>query len=325
MAGAVTHMLVAERAAQLARIGNSALSSLLCTPSGTAFLFMGAVSPDLPYLGGMLSGEGKWADRMHYQRTNLVPCGAAVTPGLSDWQNSLNHAFIAWLAGYVSHCVADAVVHPVVNLIVGPYSSNKVAHRQCEMYQDALLFRELKKQDLRGSHFVNSLRCCEDDDACASVAENWGAGLRWAYRRPTQPDTLDWLHWYRRAVTVASDVDLIYLLSRPFRGADTLLYQSTRKLWANERLCRKYYSEVPVPPEGVSRVAFADGVFSRAVDRVQQSWDLLWKDILGADQLGADWSKGQMQAAVRNWDLDTGIDQDLPGSPITCWQDLSPF
>jgi Zinc dependent phospholipase C len=320
MAGAITHMLASEAAAADLGAGVSDLPAILGDDRARPFLFLGSVSPDLPYLGGFLVGERKWADRMHYTSTNLVPCGAAVVPGVEGFAAmEPGRAFLAWLAGYVSHCVVDATVHPVVQMVVGPYQTNALRHRQCEMYQDALLFRALKGRDLRDSGFVHVLKRCENQQACASVADNWSASLVWAYKARKAPATVEWLYWYRQAVNAASDADLIALLSRPLRARDTLVYETAKELRRNDTLCKEYFDDVVLPPAKQARGDFVGHVFRKAVDNVREAWGAMWSDVSRAADLHGDWKQGTLHTVVRNWDLDTGIDIDAYDNGVTYW------
>ena len=72
MAGAFTHILIAD-VAKRRRSLSLPLRQLLNKYS--QFLFLGSVSPDLPYLS-FKKGKINWADMMHYEKTN----GIAIFP-----------------------------------------------------------------------------------------------------------------------------------------------------------------------------------------------------------------------------------------------------
>jgi hypothetical protein len=93
---------------------------------------------------------------MHYMRTNELPIWTLIDIGnrniltRPDGENEL-----AWVCGYMSHCVVDATVHPIVKAIVGPYQANKEQHRLCELAQDSLLYSELEDKSLRKGHMLD--------------------------------------------------------------------------------------------------------------------------------------------------------------------------
>jgi hypothetical protein len=112
------------------------------------FLQVGAVAPDLPYTAGIMSlfereDKKSLADRFHYERTNAVPLMALSV--LRSWRKlnkdaaTVDRAF-AFFMGYVSHIVADGIIHPFVRDKVGDYLPNKDAHRVLEMQLDVLFY-----------------------------------------------------------------------------------------------------------------------------------------------------------------------------------------
>ena len=121
MAGCYTHMTIVSKILDkrvLESIGlDMRISKMLREWSNYAKL--GAVSPDLPYLG---FGK-KWADKFHYERTSQI-----VREGLDTlFGESFEEAYekqIAWLFGYAAHLVTDLYIHPVIEKKVGPYAEN---------------------------------------------------------------------------------------------------------------------------------------------------------------------------------------------------------
>ena len=69
MAGAFTHFIVCDVAKRKRSIADSEMRRLLNKHS--EFLFLGAASPDLPYLS-FKTGHINWADVMHYENTNGI-------------------------------------------------------------------------------------------------------------------------------------------------------------------------------------------------------------------------------------------------------------
>ena len=147
MAGAFTHFIICDVAKRKQAIADSELKRLLNKHS--EFLFLGAASPDLPYLS-FQTGSLNWADLMHYEKTN----GIAIN-GHNELRNIWPAKQISdeinfiWLMGFVSHLIADATIHPIIQAIVGPYGQHKEEHRICEMTQDSLVYNKRKNTDIR--------------------------------------------------------------------------------------------------------------------------------------------------------------------------------
>ena len=131
MAGAFTHFLICSVGEKRRRDIAPELYQLLNRHS--QFMFLGAASPDLPYLS-FQTGKVNWADVMHYEKTNSIAASGHKELGES-WSSKTTAEEIkfVWLLGYVSHLVADATIHPLVQAVVGPYEQNKEEHRICEM------------------------------------------------------------------------------------------------------------------------------------------------------------------------------------------------
>ncbi len=116
MAGTFTHWMVVEDA--LAKLPSDAKGLKLdLLPKKRPHVLLGAVSPDLPYLtdpvNDSLLKTHSWADRMHYQNT-----GSFIRHGMENLLFRKGDEFntcYAWLFGYASHVITDAVIHPVVN------------------------------------------------------------------------------------------------------------------------------------------------------------------------------------------------------------------
>jgi hypothetical protein len=138
MPGPFTHLMICEEGMNQDDLLGEELTKFLS--ANYQFVFLGAESPDLPYLSLGVGGN-HWADAMHYERTN-----SQVISGFADlrqvWpvRTPADEIKCAWLLGYVSHMVADATVHPIVQAIVGPYKGHEEPHRLCEMTMDSLIF-----------------------------------------------------------------------------------------------------------------------------------------------------------------------------------------
>lgn len=142
MPSAITHILLVKN------LQSKELSTRLSATlaAGKYFLQVGAVGPDLPYssqasVAGLLFGDdSELADKFHYERANQIPLIA-----LKKIKNSTTFTvkerryLFNFFAGYISHIVADGVIHPFVRDKVGNYSEHKTEHRTLEMRLDVLL------------------------------------------------------------------------------------------------------------------------------------------------------------------------------------------
>ena len=194
MAGCYTHITVVSKILdkrELESIGlDTRISKMLREWSN--YVKLGAVSPDLPYLG---FGK-KWADKFHYEKTSQI-----VREGLDAlFDKSFDdvHAQkqLAWLFGYAAHLVTDLYLHPVIEKKVGPYAENKNEHRICEMNQDAWVLKKEMHDDVgRGEIFDNTIKTCTETGAEGYIVDNaisefWNLLIEKVYssRRGPSPD-----------------------------------------------------------------------------------------------------------------------------------------
>lgn len=114
---------------------------------GKYFLQVGAVAPDLPYASIadkdlILTNQTELADKFHYEHTNKIPIRALqhIKSIKSTFDAHELLYLFSFFAGYLSHVVADGVMHPFVLDKVGDYATNADAHRQLEMKLDTLVY-----------------------------------------------------------------------------------------------------------------------------------------------------------------------------------------
>ena len=175
MPGPFTHLMICQAAKNLDEFLGEELWKFL--NKYYQFLFLGAESPDLPYLSIGVGGKD-WADAMHYDRTN-----SQVISGFADLRQAwplrtpADEIECAWFLGYVSHMVADATVHPIVQAIVGPYEGHEEAHRLCEMTMDSLIFDEIIQADLTYAEFSDALKFCNESDHFPELLDLGGFGV----------------------------------------------------------------------------------------------------------------------------------------------------
>ena len=309
MAGTFTHWMVVDQA--LDKYNNLSEKHPLF-PTILAlnhYVSLGAVGPDYPYHTDLLEKflqEHSWADRMHYEKTNdFVRYGIRNLLGL---KGEAYNVCLAWLCGFASHLVTDSVIHPVVQAIVGPYIFNKDEHRHCEMTQDSYIFLEIKGVELRaaapGGGYLGLLRMCSDtadtNKINPDLGEFWIQTLRACHPTATQwfqrikPDT--WHKNFLDRIDSAAGPGAIF---RHIGEKEGLAYKKVGELDKGERT--RFIDQIKLPGDKTGK--FREDAFDKAVQAVVDVWGRLLVDIHNKTPDGC-------AAYIRNWDLDTGVDQD---------------
>ncbi len=148
MASGITHILLMKCLND--KIENTRLRNILAFSKD--FLQVGAIAPDLPYASiadddFFFSTESKLADKFHYNNTNEIPLRALRF--LKKKKNTLSKSTLRYMfsfyIGYISHLIADGIIHPFVRDMVGDYKENQTAHRKLEMQLDVLLFNYITR------------------------------------------------------------------------------------------------------------------------------------------------------------------------------------
>ncbi|MDO9530917.1 MAG: zinc dependent phospholipase C family protein [Deltaproteobacteria bacterium] len=271
------------------------------------FLYLGAESPDLPYLS--LGGK-EWADAMHYRKTNgLVISGFEALRQVWSYKTPADEIQCAWLLGYVSHMVADAVIHPIVKAIVGSYEENKTEHRICELTMDSLIFQAKKHIDITYAEFSDALKFCKDAAHFPELMEFWRTQLQSNYPEiDGRSDPSFWFETYTKAIDAIEGGSTVTAFFRHLGAGGNFVYLTSEEI-VNEHSedWRKYYLEVKLP-EGTG--TFISHGFEKAVANLVKIWKGLYDGLSGASL--------QISQLVKNWDLDTGGDSDAHGV-ITFW------
>jgi hypothetical protein len=305
VAGPFTHWIICEKALERADALGPVLLQILARRF--RFVLLGAASPDLPYI----SPQTGWADEMHYHATNGVVIKGYEELKQADLAQAENQVKFCWLLGYAAHMVTDATIHPIVKAIVGDYQDHKQEHRECEMFQDILTYRQNTGLDLVNSEYLEKIKYCRNSVYKAPLLNFWEHQLEDAY-----PDNDDdpapslWFSAYTKALDAADGANVFFKLFRHVGIGGAFLYKPSQELRDTEPdKCRKYYDQ-PALPTGGTGLFERDGL-TRTVDNVTDAWSALYAN-LDQDFLVA--------SLIKNWDLDTGEDQDAPGRPITYWQ-----
>lgn len=156
MASGLTHILLTKKLQD--KLKNGKLKDILAF--GADSFQVGAVAPDLPYASiadndFFLKNESPLADKFHYEKTNQIPLQSLKKLKLLNGQikEEIHYQMFSFFLGYISHVLADGIIHPFVRDKVGEYFENQAEHRCLEMQLDVLLFEELTK----GSGFAAEL------------------------------------------------------------------------------------------------------------------------------------------------------------------------
>ena len=147
MASGITHIFLVKNLQNI--MPKSKLKTIL--GAGRDFLQVGAVAPDLPYASLILdndlffSNDSELADKFHYVKTNQIPLKAFSEIKKINYQLSSKElrAYFCFFMGYLSHLIADGIVHPFVRDKVGNYKDNQSDHRKLEMQLDVLFCHHL--------------------------------------------------------------------------------------------------------------------------------------------------------------------------------------
>lgn len=276
------------------------------------FLSLGTVSPDLPYLS-FKTGNVNWADVMHYENTNASAVNAHEALKMV-WRNKSDREEIqlVWLLGFVSHLVADATIHPVVQAIVGPYNEHKEEHRICEMTQDSLIYFDIMKAEIRYAEFSSRLKFCRESPHVHALIEFWTEQIAKAYpAKDEDPDPALWLETYSDAIDLAEGGASIVALFRHIGRLVRDYTYSTREEIVTEypdRL-RAYSLEVKLPAGETG--SFRESAFDYAVANVTAAWNTLYAGL--TEDIA-------VASVVKNWNLDTGVDMDSASGAVTYWE-----
>lgn len=289
------------------------------------FVLVGATGPDYPYLTdvikyGFLHIGHNWANRIHYENvTRFIGEAIKKLSALADKRGDEFQTCLAWFAGYVSHVIADSFVHPVINCIVnGIYIFTHVEHAHCELIQDIYIFKKITGTDIimaaprdqETFGYLNILDDCSDpenlDKINPRIRAFWIDLLQVAhpqaspYFEDINPD--EWHKNYKARINFISDARSIFRHVLDIANAPQYVAESEI-----ERPDREKYIENILLP-GRSRISY-DELFDRTVSLVVSRW----KAIFPLIQNG----KTDLPFPVKDWDLDTGVDE----SKIDLWME----
>jgi hypothetical protein len=307
MPGAFAHITLVNQAREPARLeaGPGMLPpAALALGRWFGHCELGAVSPDYPYLAIGAHGAAAWADLMHYRHTgDMVIAGADVVRGLSG---TVREKAFAWLLGYAAHVITDATIHPVVELKVGPYAENKMAHRVCEMHQDAYIYRRLNLGNVGVAEHLRSgvERCCTPDGTLEpAIADTWYTMLTRCHPNDisSNPPAIGrWHKGYTDALDTIEEGYRLMPLGRHVAVGCGLTYPLYTEV------DRSSYIDSLVTPHG--QLPY-DAIFDKAIRHVVEGWHLIAEAVWGAG-----WKHPE---AFGEWNLDTGRD---PVGRLVLWE-----
>ncbi|MBR3777818.1 MAG: zinc dependent phospholipase C family protein [Kiritimatiellae bacterium] len=268
MAGCYTHMTIVSKILDrrvLKRIGvDTHISKMLREWSNYALL--GAVSPDLPYLG-----LGKdWADKFHYEKTSQIVREGLDTLFGESFEDVHVQKQIAWLFGYAAHLVTDLYIHPVIEKKVGPYAENATKHRICEMNQDVWILKKEMFDDVgRCEIFDNTIKTCTETGAEGyfidkAISEFWNLLIEKVYSPRRSPSPKKWFSCFVTSMDkFAENPDKHLIITR------TLLKNFHCGYPSNSDIEVDYVDNLHRP--NGERVDFHT-VFKEAVAKVKEYW-----------------------------------------------------
>ena len=309
MAGTFTHWMIVEEA--LERY-NKLLQKHPYFPiilGNSHFVTLGAVGPDYPYLSELANNLLKlhsWADRMHHENTGeFVKYGIVNLLKLNEQNKQQDFEIcLSWFCGYVTHLLADSIIHPVVNAIVGRYLFNSDEHRHCEMIQDSFIFHEIKKVELRYAYYVDLIKMCsdsEDEDLInPAIRDFWTETLKMSHPGGKNKfDKIDPDDWHENYLSIISKVSDSTPIFRHIGEAKHLFYKRVSDITSEER--KIFIEEINLPGNKIGR--FKEDAFNKAVEKVIEVWQKLFVDI---EQKNPD----NCTSYIKNWNLDAGVDED---------------
>lgn len=301
MPGAYTHFTMAHIASarpSLEKIPDFPKSAIAALGKWLQFCELGVVSPDYPYLDTLRDSSKRWADLMHLESTGGVIRESVVQ--LLGMAGPAQEKGLAWLLGYTAHVIMDVTIHPVINCMVGPYASNKLKHRVCEMNQDVYIFQRLKLTVDAAEFLDDGIGQCvgADGNLDEDVVSLWRTALSRVYPNEfavNEPRPDRWHGWFRNVVDkVAEEGGWLSAMSRHVMRGDTGIgYPRTAAIE------RRFIENLPTPDGG--KIQF-DDLFDRAKDNVQHAWKAVARAALNLEPLPP--------TMLRDWNLDEGTDPE---------------
>ncbi len=302
MPGAYAHLTLINEARETRRLDavpdfpNEAKAAVL---QYLKYCELGAVSPDYPYLVIGDDHAKRWADIMHYTRTGHVI--QAGVKRLRQLKGETQKKCLAWLMGFAAHVTTDTTIHPVVELIVGPYQGNEMEHRICEMHQDAYIFQRMNLGPIGLAEYLDSgIAKCVDIKNPKMIDQDivslWTGILQEVHAKEfaaNPPDINAWHKGFQFGIgKIAEEGGHLFPLARHVAMDLGLVYPPTSQIDS------RYITRLTVP--GGAKMDY-DAIFDKAIQNVVQIWQIIAN--------GALKSQDAYASVMGDWNLDTGRDE----------------
>jgi hypothetical protein len=290
--------------------------------AGRDFLQVGAVAPDLPYASiadddFFLTTKSELADKFHYEKTNEIPSRAFKKIKLLRNQLSSKElrAHFSFFIGYLSHVIADGVIHPFIRDKVGDYINNQTAHRVLEMQLDVLFCNYLTSKsglplELNNANIHDELKNLISYPESVKVCEFFKILINEVYSYSVESnEILGWVNGLHRMFGAAEGIPKIYR-NLPFIGDFTFSDFDELKTRYNEILTLTSKKEGGVNFVKEPQVHFFENVIPRFyqifLPVAQKAYEYVYEDgveLTENEISGIDLDTGRILAQNSNLDL----------------------
>lgn len=212
MASGITHLLLTKKLQD--ELSDGMLKDILAYASDA--LIVGSVAPDLPYASIVdddlfFTTESDQADRFHYTKTNQIPLKSLewLKQKRDTLDPAIHYQLFAFYIGYISHVIADGIIHPYVRDKVGEYHKNQAAHRSLEMQLDVLVMREFNsysgtKMELMFANLHDELKNFNRLEGKDAILESFSSLIEEVYDRTYSSQKINgWIKGLHRMFSIA--------------------------------------------------------------------------------------------------------------------------
>lgn len=255
------------------------------------FGLLGTNSPDFP----IVVCNKLWEDLLHGPTAgNVIPPAISLLRSLSGPKLQ---KCLAWFCGYLSHMVGDTTIHPMVNLRVGPYVGNEIAHQTCEVHQDAYIFTRLNLDEITKCEFIKTVigSTCASHNRLAldsDILSFWESLTSLVFPNEEMPN----FHWWYDGYTEVVDNLAEEGIWRHVRSGANKLGKAHLLQIAPDQVDKEaYISSLPLP---FNQRASYDQIFSKAITNTVAIWCAFDDVVFSGAQLAS--------PLVGPWNLNTG-------------------
>lgn len=287
---------------------------------------LGSLGPDLPYYENASKavlnllrdrsdkpkGVEQWSYQLHSKDPNIFPLKMIEIAWREsdlysdEWDEEDNRKF-AFICGFLTHIATDQIIHPLVNKIAGPYYkadplvNHREVHRECEVYQDVVIFEELNPgKDLMEEQ---PNLWCDINPASSNNTPIW---FRYFIQKafveahsvtPSEGDIEDWVDGMLQSLRVLNNFGPYVKAARDYRdhGQESKKYQ-------------KFYGEV-------NYYSFFEKAVKLALIYIQTTFELYNVGHLADDE------RRFFQRVVQNADLSAPLQKDIYATALKNFQE----